>query len=217
MLKLSSPTSYFPLKSIRGYLPTPLVRKPKQTQSILDPLAFKVTTAQLKMATLLKFIYFILLSFSLQLLTLIAVTTAQETKSPANPWFRSMNLLRPRDEIESFICQTTETSPFNNHVIFGTDEMINENGHHWCTQENSGGSRCTQVFRYGTASTAMCGEPKAKLRCKEVGEAVKELTSNCARDFQGKMRVAGRVTFSWGYIIVGKWLVPDPPMNSKQK
>lgn len=162
------------------------------------------------MAIAMKSLYLILLSFSLQFLTYTTVTTAKETTTPATAWLRSMNLLRPRDDIKSFICQSNEKSPFNNHVIFGTNEMVKANGHHWCTQENRGGSQCVQLIDYGTASIAMCGEFKTKLRCVEIGEAIKELSRNCARVFHGKSRLAGRINFPWGYITIGQWRVPDP-------
>lgn len=87
--------------------------------------------------------------------------------------------------------------------------MVDKQGHHWCTQDNRYGSQCVQLIEYGTASIAMCGEWRTKLRCNELGEAIKELSRNCARSFNGKIRVAGRALFSWGYIVVGQWRVPD--------
>lgn len=88
--------------------------------------------------------------------------------------------------------------------------MVNSQGHHWCTQDNRYGSHCVQLVDYGTASIAMCGE-KTKLRCNELGEVIKELSRQCARSFNGKVRLAGRINFSWGYIVVGQWRVPDQP------
>lgn len=89
--------------------------------------------------------------------------------------------------------------------------MVQSQGHHWCTQDNRYGSQCVQLVDYGTASIVMCGEPRTKLRCKELGEAIIELSRNCARNFDGKVRLAGRAIFSWGYIAVGQWRVPDQP------
>lgn len=163
------------------------------------------------MAILTKAIYLILLSFSLQLLTYTTATTAQETIAPVTASPQPVHLHYPRDDLQSFICQTTNTSPFSTHVMFGTDDMINRRGQHWCSQYNRDGSQCTQLFDYGTASMVMCGEYRAKLRCKEIGEIIQELNGNCARSFDGKARLAGKVIFSWGYISVGVWRVPDQP------
>lgn len=165
------------------------------------------------MTILTKTIYLILLSFSLQLLTYTTVTTAQETIAPATASLQPVPLY-PRDELQSIICQTTDTSPFNTHVMFGTKEMINSQGQHWCTQDNRYGSQCVQLVDYGTASVVMCGEWRTKLRCKELGNIIQELSSNCARIFDGKVRVAGRAIFSWGYILVGQWRVPDQPRKT---
>ncbi|KAH0610787.1 uncharacterized protein H6S33_011214 [Morchella sextelata] len=154
----------------------------------------------------MKPIHLAVLIFSLLLLNFVNLTTARSINFPRSTWLA--NILYPRandgnPKPDTFICTTTNSSPFQNHVQFGAEEMRKAQGNHWCTQESRDG--CMELINYGTAFVTMCGEYRTKLRCYHLVDALNDLVRACTKDtgtIGGKLRISGRAVFDWGYLEV---------------
>lgn len=159
--------------------------------------------------TVLKFTFSLILILLLLLLTLPSLATARPTNSH-HPTQLTINALHPRgtdaDPTPStFICTTTKSSPFKNHVLFGAEEMQQTQGNHWCTQDSREEKGCMELINYGSALVMMCGEYRTKLRCYHLVNAINDLARACTRDtgtVGGQLRLSGRAVFDWGYLEV---------------
>ncbi|KAH8147226.1 uncharacterized protein LAJ45_08704 [Morchella importuna] len=148
----------------------------------------------------------------LLLLTLTTPTTARFITSPRSTHAQPPNVLKlhPRGTDanptpSTFICTTTKSSPFTNHVLFGAAELQQDQGTHWCTQDSRRGEEegCIELINYGSALVMMCGEYRTKLRCYHLVDALGGLVGACTKDAETAAgRVSGRAVFGWGYLEV---------------
>ncbi|KAI5841923.1 hypothetical protein DFP73DRAFT_528342 [Morchella snyderi] len=146
------------------------------------------------------------LIFSILLLNFASLTTARSINFPRSTWLA--NVLHPRSndanpKPDTFICTTTNSSPFKTHVLFGAEELRQTQGNHWCTQESREG--CMGLIVYGTAFVTMCGEYRTKLRCYHLVDALDNLIGVCTKNtgtIGEDLRISGRAVFDWGYLEV---------------